>query len=148
MTTSNLSAVAEVEVRERVDALVNAVRTGDLATLRTLFAPGLVSFDIEPPLRHLGAEHKMANWERLFAFVETPLEYDVHDLTVLVEGELAVAYSLNHMNATTKPGGKIDYWLRYTGVWRKIDGAWLVVHDQVSVPTNFESGTAAMDLTP
>jgi len=86
--------------------------------------------------------------ERVFTVFETPLEYEVRDLTVLVDGDLAVVYSLNHMNAALKPGGKIDYWLRWTAAWQKIDGQWLIVHDQVSVPTNFESGTAAMDLMP
>ncbi|MET9311940.1 nuclear transport factor 2 family protein [Kribbella sp. NPDC003505] len=146
--TTSHNAVSEVEIRERVEVLLDAVRTGDLDAVKTIFAPGLVSFDIEPPLRHLGAEKKWANWERVFTVFETPLEYEVRDLTVLVDGDLAVVYSLNHMNAALKPGGKIDYWLRWTAAWQKIDGQWLIVHDQVSVPTNFETGTAAMDLMP
>lgn len=146
MTTH--TAESEPELRERIDALLTAVRTGDLDTIKTIFAPDVVSFDIEPPLRHLGAEKKWANFEAIFAFAETPLEYEMHDVTVRVDGDLAVVHSLNRMNAKLKPGGKIDYWLRYTAAWQRIDGQWLIVHDQVSVPTNFESRTAAMDLTP
>jgi hypothetical protein len=37
----------------------------DLATLKTMYAPSIVSFDIEPPLRHLGAEAKWRNWEKV-----------------------------------------------------------------------------------
>jgi ketosteroid isomerase-like protein len=146
MTTQN--AVSEVEIRERVDVLLAAIRSGDLDAVRTIFAPGLVSFDIEPPLRHLGAEKKWANWERVFEVFELPLEYEVRDLTVLVDGELAVVYAVNHMNAALHGAGKIDYWLRWTAAWQKIDGQWLIVHDQVSVPTNFQDRTAAMDLMP
>ncbi|TCC25280.1 YybH family protein [Kribbella speibonae] len=146
MTTQN--AVSEVEIRERIDVLLTAIRTGDLDAVKTIFAPGVVSFDIEPPLRHLGAEKKWANWERVFEVFELPLDYEVRDLTVLVDGDLAVVYSLNHMNAALKVGPKIDYWLRWTSAWQKMDGQWLIVHDQVSVPTNFEDGTAAMDLMP
>jgi len=63
MTTDNRdNAVAEVAIRERIDSLLDAVRTGDLETLRTVFAPNIVSFDIEGPLRHLGEEKKMSNW--------------------------------------------------------------------------------------
>jgi hypothetical protein len=46
----------EVDILERVDTLVESVRTMDLDGIKTIFAPQLVSFDIEPPLRHLGAE--------------------------------------------------------------------------------------------
>lgn len=154
MTTDNTTqnAVSEVDIRERIDSLLDAVRTGDLETLRAIFAPNVVSFDIEAPLRHLGAEKKMANWEQVFTVFQLPLEYETRDLTVLVDGDLAVVYSLNHMNASMNPaiapGGKIDYWLRWTSAWRKIDGQWLIVHDQVSVPTYFPEGRAAMDLMP
>ncbi|HEY4567861.1 MAG TPA: nuclear transport factor 2 family protein [Kribbella sp.] len=146
MTTDN--AVAEMEIRERVDALVEAVRTGDLDVVKTVFAPNLVSFDIEPPLQHLGAEKKWQNWEQVFSLFQLPLEYEVRDLTVLVDGNLAVVFSLNRMNASLVSGDKIDYWLRWTAAWQKIDGQWLIVHDQVSVPTHFPEGRAAMDLTP
>lgn len=143
------NAVSEAEIRERIDVLLDAVRTGDLAALKTIFAPDVVSFDIQPPLRHLGAGKKLANWEEVFQVFQVPLEYDVRDLTVLVDGDLAVVYSLNHMNAAMAAGGRIDYWLRWTSAWRKLDGEWMVVHDQVSVPTDFAGGgRAAMDLTP
>src|SRR5690242_6710824 len=113
------NAVSEVEIRERIEVLLDTVRTGDLAALRTVFAPNVVSFDIQPPLRHLGADKKMANWEEVFQAFQVPMEYDVRDLTVLVDGDLAVVYSLNHMNAAMTTGGKIDYWLRWTPAWRK-----------------------------
>jgi ketosteroid isomerase-like protein len=146
MTTDN--AVAEVDIRERIDTLLGAIRTGDLDAVKTIFAPNVVSFDIQPPLRHLGAETKVANWEQVFTVFQLPLEYETRDLTVLVDGNLAVVYSLNHMNAAMNGGGKIDYWLRWTAAWQKLDGQWMIVHDQVSVPTNFPDGRAAMDLMP
>jgi ketosteroid isomerase-like protein len=146
MTTAN--AVAEIDIRKRIDVLLDAVRTGDLEAVKTIFAPGVVSFDIEPPLRHLGAAKKWSNWEKVFSFVALPLEYETRDLTVLVDGSLAVVHSLNHMNAGLPDGNRIDYWLRWTSAWQLIDGEWMVVHDQVSVPTYFPEGRAAMDLMP
>ena len=146
MTTQQ--AVDEVDIRARIDTLLGAIRTGDLDAVKTIFAPNLVSFDIEPPLRHLGAEKKWANWEQVFSIFQVPLDYEVHDLTVLVDGGLAVVYSLNHMSAGLATGGKIDYWLRWTAAWQKVDGQWMIVHDQVSVPTYFPDGRSAMDLMP
>ena len=34
------------------------------------------------------------------------------------------------------------------GGLRKMNGHWLIVHDHVSVPTDFESGKAMLDLKP
>jgi ketosteroid isomerase-like protein len=146
MTTQN--AVDEVDIRQRIDTLVASVQAGDLDGLKTMFAPNLVSFDIEPPLRHLGAEKKWQNWVNVFAAYQEPPSYEVRDLTVLVSGDLAVVYSLNHISGTLRSGAPTDYWVRWTACFRKLDGAWLIVHDQVSVPVDFPTGKALLDLEP
>lgn len=146
MTTQQ--AVEEVEIRGRIDTLIESVRTMDLDGIKSMFAPNLVSFDIEPPLRHLGAEAKWNNWIKVFSVFEAPLDYEVRDLTIQLSGDLAVAYSINHLSGTMRSGDRVDYWLRWTACFRKIDGTWLIVHDQVSVPTYFETGRAALDLLP
>ena len=138
----------EVAIRERIDTLREAIQTGDLEAMKTIFAPNLVSFDMEPPLRHLGAETKWKNWEKVFTIYRTPLEYEVRDPTVIVDGDLAVVYSLNRISGSLATGDKNAFWVRWTGVWRKLDGVWMIAHDQVSVPTYFPEGRAALDLTP
>ena len=87
----------------------------------------LVSFDIEPPLRHLGAEAKWKNWEKVFTIYELPLEYEIRDLTVLVDGDLAVVYSVNRISGTLANGAKTDQWVRWTAAWQRIDGQWMIV---------------------
>jgi ketosteroid isomerase-like protein len=138
----------EADIRERIEILRTGIVTGDLGALKTMFAPDLVSFDVEPPLRHLGAETKWQNWEKVFTVFRSPLDYEVRDLTVLVDGNLAVVYSLNQLSGTMPNGVKSASWVRWTAAWQKIDGEWLIVHDQVSFPTYFETGRAAMDLIP
>jgi ketosteroid isomerase-like protein len=39
-------------------------------------------------------------------------------------------------------------WVRFTSCFRKIHGRWLDTHDHVSVPTDFDTGKARLDLTP
>ncbi len=145
MTTQH--ARDEVDIRERVDTLVESVRTMDLDGIKTMFAPNLVSFDIEPPLRHLGAEAKWNNWIKVFTVYQA-IDYEIRDLTVQVSGDLAVVYAVNHISGTLQSGDKNDYWLRWTAVFRKIDGTWLITHDQVSVPTDFATGRSKLDLQP
>lgn len=67
----------------------------------------------------------------------------------IVAGEdVAFAHFLDRVSGTTQGGEKLDAWLRVTGGLRRIDGEWRIVHEHVSVPTNFENGTAALDLKP
>ena len=47
-----------------------------------------------------------------------------------------------------KNGNEVGFWVRWTACFRKIDGNWLIVHDHVSVPTDFATGKALLDLEP
>jgi ketosteroid isomerase-like protein len=127
---------------------VKALRAMDLEGVMALYAPDIVSFDIAPPLQHVGAEAKREQWVGVFAAFQPPLGYEIRDLTITVGGEVAFGYSLNRISGTMKNGNKTDLWLRWTAGYRKIDGNWLIAHDQVSVPVDFESGRALLDLQP
>lgn len=39
-------------------------------------------------------------------------------------------------------------WVRATLCFRRVDGEWLIVHDQVSVPFDIRSGRGVADLEP
>jgi hypothetical protein len=65
-----------------------------------------------------------------------PFDYEVTDLTVTTQGELAFVHSLNHVSGTLANGHITDLWVRWTAYFRRIDGVWLVVHDHGSVPAD------------
>ena len=48
----------------------------------------------------------------------------------------------------TQNGQKSDRWLRWTVCYRKTNGKWLIVHEQVSVPIDVRRGKAVLDLKP
>lgn len=57
------------------------------------------------------------------------------------------------MHALTRLSGTLsgqptDMWVRETNCLRKFDGIWLVVHDHVSVPMDFQTGRALSGLKP
>lgn len=141
-------ATDAAHVRERMDALIEAVRAFDLEGVKASYAPDMVSFDIEPPLQHVGAEAKCNNWREFFAVFQRPLGYELRDLTIAVDGDVAFAHSLNRVSATLKDGTRSEYWVRFTVGFRKIDGNWLINHDHVSVPFDVASGRASLDLEP
>jgi ketosteroid isomerase-like protein len=112
----------ETDIRRRLEGLVSAIRA------------------IEPPPQHLGAEAKWSNWEKVFTIYQPPLDYETRDLTITVGDDVAFAHALARMSGTLKNGKKIGYWVRWTTCLRKLAGSWLIVHDQVSVPVDFQSG--------
>jgi ketosteroid isomerase-like protein len=145
---SKEEAMAEAHIRQRVEDAVEALNAKDIDGVMSLYAPNLVSFDIVPPLRYVGADNKRRAWQEAFDAYTGPFAYEVQDLNVTTHGELAFVHSLNHVNATLASGHVTDLWLRWTACFRRIDGVWLVVHDHVSVPADLEHGHAVLNLTP
>lgn len=138
----------ETDIRQRIDRAVEAVRAMDLDSLRSLYAPDLVSFDIVPPLQHVGAPAKWNNWADVFAAYQRPLGYEIRDFELTMGDDIAFGHSLNRISGTLTNGQRSDYWLRWTTCYRKIRGEWLIVHDHVSVPMDVKTGMALRDLVP
>ena len=139
--------MTETFIRKRVEDVAKAIGEKDIDGVMTLYARDLVSCDLTPPLRRFGADEKRRAWQEVLAVLSGPIAYEVRDLAVTANGELAFVHSLNHINST-RPGGPVDMWLRWTACFRQIDGVWLVVHDHVSVPADPAHGRAVLNLTP
>ncbi len=141
-------ALDEADIRRRIDKLASAIRARDLEGVMSIYAPDVVSFDVVPPLRYLGAEAKRKQWANALAMYQPPLGYEIRDLTITVGDDVAFGHSLNRVSGTLKNGHQSDFWLRWTACFRKIASNWLIAHDQVSVPVDLESGRALLDLEP
>jgi uncharacterized protein (TIGR02246 family) len=142
-------AAEEAAIRQLIDRLAEAIRAMDFEGLKTCFAPDMVSFDVGgPPLQTVGAEAKLRNWEMAFTVFQPPLGYEIRDLTILVGDDVAFGHSFNRFSGTSENGDRIGPWVRYTAGFRKIDGKWFIAHDQVSVPADFLSGRALLNLEP
>jgi len=141
-------AIDEADIRRRIDKLAEAIGGKDLDGVMSIYARDIVSFDMGPPLRHMGADAKRRNWIQVFAMYEHPLNYEFHDLTITLGDDVAFGYSLNRISGTLKNGTSNSTWVRWTVCFRKIDGNWLIAHDQVSVPLDPGSGKALLNLEP
>ena len=139
-------AVDEADIRRRMDEWVQAIRSTDLDGVASHYASQITSFDVGPPLRHVGAEAKRKNWAVLFAMFQRPLDYEIRDLTITVGDDVAFAYSLNRISGATKDGRSTEAWVRFTACFRKFDSNWLIVHDHVSMPVDPPSGKALTNL--
>ncbi len=148
MVAATQRATDEADIRQRIGKLAEAIRAMNLEAVMSIYAPDVVSFDIVPPLQHVGVEAKRKNWIDAFAMYQHPLGYEIHDLTITVGDNVAFGYSLNRISGTLKNGSRTDFWLRSTTCFRKIDGKWLITHDQISVPLDLESSRALLNLNP
>jgi ketosteroid isomerase-like protein len=140
--------VDEAKIRQQVDKIVEGIRAKDLESLKRLYTTDVVSFDVEPPLQRVGMEGKLENWAKAFTFFQD-VRYEVRDLTVTVGGDVAFGHCFGRLGGTLKNGTATSgMWVRATFCFRKIDGNWLIAHDQVSVPFDMASGKGVADLEP
>ncbi len=137
----------EAAIQRRLDELTIALHDKNIKGVMSLYAQEVVTFDIVPPLQYLGADALRKLWEEVF-FVYQTITYEIHDLSITVGDDMAFTHSLNRMSGSMTTGQKTDYWLRWTACFRKINGKWLIVHHQVSVPVDLETGRAVLDLKP
>lgn len=141
-------ATDEAAIRRLIDKLGEGIRNKDLEGLKSVYTPDVVSFDVEPPLQHVGVEAKLANWAGVFTAFPGPLDYELRELSITVGDGVAFGHSFNRLSRTLEDGTKGGVWVRLTACLQKIDGEWLIAHDQVSVPVDFATGTAAANLEP
>ena len=141
-------ATDTADIRRRIEEWANALRAMDLERVMSIYAPDIVSFDIVPPLQYVGVE-KRKPWMAVFAMYQPPLDYENRNLTITLSDDVAFSHCFNRISGTLKNGGRTaGYWVRWTACFRKIDGNWLIAHEQVSVPVDVESGRALLNLEP
>ena len=138
----------EARIRLQVDKIVEAIRAKNLGGLKQLYATDVVSFDVEPPLQHVGIEAKLKNWAKVFTFFQD-VNYEVRDLSVKVGDDVAFGHGFGRLSGTLKNGTATSgMWVRGTFCFQKLDGNWLIAHDQASVPLDIASGKGVTDLEP
>ncbi|WP_280426559.1 YybH family protein [Nocardia carnea] len=155
MTTSNNSrahtdriAADEAAIRRQIDKVVQGIRAQNLEAVRQVYTADVVSFDVEPPLQHVGTAAKLENWAKVFLAFER-VTYELRDLTLTVGEEVAFGYAFGRLGGILKNGPTTSgIWVRVTYGLRKIEGTWLIAHDQVSVPVDIATGRGLVDLEP
>lgn len=138
----------EARIRQQVEKIVEGIGAKDLEALKRLYATDVVSFDVEPPLQHVGIDAKLKNWANVFTFFQD-VAYELRDLTLTVGDDVAFGHGFGRLSGTLQNGTTTSgMWVRGTFCFRKLDGNWLIVHDQASVPFDVASGRGVADLEP
>ena len=94
MTREEEKTTNEAAIRELISGFVRAIRAKDTNGVMSAFSPQVVSFDLGPPLQHGGGETFSKRWQELFESYQSPIDYEVRDLSITASDELAFRYSL------------------------------------------------------
>src|SRR5438094_45245 len=138
----------EAEIQKLLADGIRSLRDKNIEGVMSMYAQEVVTFDIVPPLRYIGADAFRKVWEETFSSFQGPIGYEIHDLSITVGDDVAFTHSLNRISGTMNTGQKTNLWLRWTACFRKINGKWLIVHHQNSVPVDLQTGRAVLSLKP
>jgi len=61
---------------------------------------------------------------------------------------MGLSHSIQRVTGTNTKGQPMDLTVRVTGVYRKIKGNWLVVHEHISVPVHLDTGKPDLSSKP
>src|SRR3954447_8082022 len=111
--------IDEAAIEEHIGKIVEGIRAKNLEALRPLVAGDVVSFDVEPPLQHVGVDAKLANWTRVFTVFQE-VDYEVRDLVVTVGDDVAFSHAFGRLHGTLANGASTDgMWVRATICFQK-----------------------------
>ncbi|MBT0964038.1 YybH family protein [Denitromonas iodatirespirans] len=147
MTTPNTST-DEAEVRALFAACRDAVVAHDIGRLMQHYTDDLVAFDAIGPLRFDGRAAYEAHWRRCLEMCPGTMIFDMHDLTLSLDGTVGFGHYLVRCGMTAEDGTEQASWMRCSVGLRKIDGQWRIAHEHFSAPFDPETWKAQFDLTP
>jgi len=136
------------EIRRSIDRWTKAVSAKDIDRLMELYTDDVVAYDVVPPLQYVGKAAYRADFQQFFAQYDSDLRVETRELHIGANGDLGYATGLQMISGTLKHGQKSGVWVRFTSLYRKVNGKWLDFHDHVSVPVEIQSGKALLDLKP
>jgi len=124
----------EAELRHRIDSLVQAIRDKNVDDVMAHYAPDIIVYDLMPPFEVRSADAYRKNFERWFASMQGPIDYQLQDLRVSLSESHAFTHWVGHVKGARPGGEKADYCVRATTCFQKANGQWLVAHEHISQP--------------
>ena len=140
---------SRIQVREVIEGWAKAIGAKDVEGAMAYFAPDVLSFDLAPPLQHMGREVIRKGMKEWFLTWQGPIGLEIRDLRVTADGDVAFCTSLQRMSGTKTDGEKPNLWVRATMGLERIEGTWRIAHEHTSTPFYMDgSNKAALDLRP
>ena len=138
----------EAEIRALLEHWSHSVRSGDIHGIAAHYAPDIRAFDAIAQLQFNGLAAYRTHWENCLALCAGPMTFEMHELKISADNELAFAHGLCLCGGSNEQGDQQSGWLRFTVAFCKLDGQWRTVHEHWSAPFDMDSGKALLDLKP
>lgn len=140
---------AESELKAVIEGINAAFRARDLNKLKSFYAKDVVAYDMPTPLSFKGIDSYLESWKTALDMMSDMGPFETAEDKYFVGQDIGIYHALCRMTGTlTKNNEKIDSWARYTGVFKKSEGKWLIVHEHFSVPIDMEKEKPAWNLKP
>ncbi len=136
------------ELKEIIEKRVSALKNRDVENEITNYSKEVVSYDVVGELKYVGIDaikNRLIEW---LSTLDEIIDFEITDEKITSTSDMAYCSSLNHINAKTVDGNKLDMYWRETTCYKKTDGIWKITHIHSSVPFNAESGMASIGLKP
>lgn len=142
--------IDESDIRDLLTERDSALARGDVAAVVAVTDPDIVSFDLQPPLRLIGAAARNpADLDAWLATWDGPISSRFTDPEILMNGDLAVAHGLTNLRGEKRGHGSVDVWFRSSVVLARRASGWRIVHEHHSFPMKMDgSNLVASDLKP
>lgn len=149
---SAIAAKADVraDIKALEDRYVAALKAKDVDAIMKVYVPDetLLVFDVIPPRQYVGAAAYRKDWAQFLGAFAGPITVELSDFAVAADHNLAYGHSIQRIAGTDNKGKGIDVTVRVTDVYKKIKGRWLIIHEHVSVPVDFGTGTPDLASKP
>lgn len=140
---------AEQDLRRLHQRWFDSTAAKDLDGLMAAIADDIISYEHDQPLQYVGVQAVREVCKAgLDASGDGTVTWNVPDLKILIDGDLAVAWGLNHVQVKRTNGQAIDSWSRGTRIFQRRNGTWLLIHQHLSYPYDPDTGDARTDLRP
>ncbi|MBF6547045.1 SgcJ/EcaC family oxidoreductase [Nocardia brasiliensis] len=138
---------AEQDLRELHRSWFDSTAAKDIDGLMAPIADDVVSYEHEQPLEYVGVRAVREVCQAgLDASADGTVTWNVPDLKIVVDGDLAVAWGLNHMQVAPPDAPAVESWSRGTRIFQRRQGVWRMTHQHVSFPYDPATGAAETNL--
>jgi uncharacterized protein (TIGR02246 family) len=133
------------------DRFLAALKARDVNAIMAVYVPdeSFLAFDATPPRQYSGAQAYRKDWEEFTGMFPGGIEADLSDVDVTVGGgDVAYGHSIQHGIGTMKDGKKMEFTVRVTDGYKRVNGQWLIAHEHVSFPVDLATGKADLSSKP
>src|SRR5690606_4284413 len=109
------------------------------------YSEDVISYDVVGELKFNGINAIKERLKEWFSTLSEIVNYEIADVKITSSSDTAYCSCLNHINAKTIDGNKLDMWWRETTCYSHVDEMVKITHTHSSVPFNAKNGMALLE---